>query len=174
MDTINFIPFPMLETEHLILRQLKMEDQNEIFALRSDDRVNEFLDRIKANSPEDALLFIHNINTSINNNEAIYWAITLKNEPALAGTICLWNIFKEDLTAEIGYELHPDQQGKGIMQEAIIKVIDYGFQTMKLNLIEAELAPANLRSIKLLERNGFVYVRETENTIIYIRRKDIP
>jgi len=167
MDTINFTPFPTLTTERLILRQLKIEDQNEIFALRSDKRVNEFLDRTKADSVEDAINFIYKINTSIRDNEVLYWAITFKENIHLTGTICLWNISKENLTADIGYELLPDHQGKGIMQEAIAKVIDYGFEIIKLKAIDAEFAPGNTKSIKLLEKNGFLYSRKTENTIIF-------
>jgi ribosomal-protein-alanine N-acetyltransferase len=164
---MNFTPFPALATERLTLRQLKFEDQHEIFTLRSDKRVNEFLDRSKANSIEDAVNFIHKINESISNNEALYWGIAMKEDLHLIGTICLWNISKENLTAEIGYELLPDHQGKGIMQEAVAKVIEYGFEILKLNAIDAELAPGNTKSVKLLERTGFILTKAMEDTIVY-------
>src|SRR5688500_12404638 len=108
MDTINFIPFPNLTTERLILRQLEIQDENEVFALRSDKRVNEFLARPKPEVVEDARKFIEKINDQIAKNAGIYWAITLKNDNKLIGTICYWNIVKEHSRAEIGYELHPD------------------------------------------------------------------
>ncbi len=127
MDIINFTPFPNLTTERLILRQVNIQDADEIFALRSDERVNEFLDRPKAKIIDDARKFIEKINDQIAKNKVIYWAITLKNDNKVIGTICYWNISTEHSKAEIGYELHPDFQGKGIMQEAIIKVIDYGW-----------------------------------------------
>lgn len=149
------------------MRQLRLADENEIFALRSDKRVNEFLDRPKANSIEDARQFINKINKGISSNELMYWGINLKNDLKLIGTICLWNISKEHFTAEMGYELQPGFQGKGIMQEAIIKIIDYGFAVMQLNSIDAETDPRNSSSIKLLERNGFVCTRKLTNTVIY-------
>jgi len=111
MIEISFIPFPNLTTERLTLRQLSMKDENEIFALRSDDEVNKFLDRPKANSIEDARQFIHKINGSMINTEAVLWAITWKDDFKLLGTICLWKISKEDARAEIGYELLPICQG---------------------------------------------------------------
>ena len=55
-----------------------------------------------------------------------------------------------------GYALHPDQQGKGLMQEAMTAVLEYGFKIMKLHSIEANVNPNNLSSIKLLVRNNFV------------------
>ena len=155
MITISFTPFPKLTTERLILRQLKAEDAAEIFALRSDERVNKYLDRPKAIAIEDAIAFIKKINTSIANDESIYWAITLKNSDKLIGTICLWNISRENSRAETGYEMHPDFQGKGFMQEALSKVLEYGFETMKLETIDAYTHPDNNKSTKLLEKNNF-------------------
>lgn len=167
MEILNFTPFPNLITERLILRQVKIQDDNEVFALRSDKRVNQFLDRPKPKIVDDARKFIEKINDRIAKNEVIYWAITLKNDSKLIGTICYWNISKENSRAEIGYELHPDFQGKGIMQEVIIKVIDYGFETMKLKSIDADLHPNNAKSINLLEKNSFVYNRRSKDTVVY-------
>jgi [ribosomal protein S5]-alanine N-acetyltransferase len=156
MIELDFIPFPNLSTERFILRQLKMDDATEIFALRSDDRVNEFLDRPRAQTIEDARGHIQRLNEGMMKNESILWAITFKNNDKLVGSICYWKISKEFSKAEIGYELLPDFQGKGIMQEVIPTVIEYGFSKMKFQIIEAELSPRNLKSIKLLEKNGFL------------------
>jgi [ribosomal protein S5]-alanine N-acetyltransferase len=156
MLTIDFNPFPNLETEHLILRQLRSEDEEAIFSLRSDDRVREFLDRPRAESLDVARQFIRRINDAIVRNEAILWAIALKRNDELVGTICLWNVSKEQAKAEIGYELRSRYQGKGIMQEALAPVVEYGFQRMGLASIEGVVHPENGRSIRLLERNHFV------------------
>ncbi|MEO5572452.1 MAG: GNAT family N-acetyltransferase [Bacteroidia bacterium] len=155
MLNINFTTFPSLITNRLLLRQLKTEDENEIFALRTNETVNKFIDRPKTNSSAYALKFIERITNGIANNESIYWAIALKNNFKLTGTICLWNISQEHFRAEIGYELHPDFHGKGIMQEAFTKVVEYGFHTMKLKTIVAFTNALNERSRKLLEKNNF-------------------
>ena len=156
MDRINFAPFPYLSTERLILRQVGTTDVSDIFSLRSDERVMEFLDRPMLKTMEDSRQLIKAITDGINNNEAITWAINLKDEPILIGTIGFWRIIKEHFRAEIGYLLHPDYQGKGIMQEALEEVLDFGFRTLKLHSIEANVNPNNFSSIKLLERNRFV------------------
>ncbi len=156
MNKICFTPFPSIATERFNLRPLTIEDENEIFALRSDDSINEYLDRPKANSIDDARKFIYKIIEGISQDESIFWVISSKDNPALAATICLWKISKEHATAEIGYEVLPRFQGKGIMQEVIPKIIEYGFETLKLNAIEAELSPRNLKSVRLLEKYGFV------------------
>lgn len=116
----------------------------------------EFLDRAPAASIEEAAQFIQNINNGEQTGDAVTWAITLKEEPTLIGTIGYWRMQKEHYRAEIGYTLHPEHQGKGIMQEAMTAVLDYGFFVMRLHSVEANVNPANAASIKLLERAGFV------------------
>ena len=161
--------FPILATERLILRRLEIQDDNEIFFLRSDEEVNKYLVAPRARSIEDARAFINKINSGVINNEWGYWGITLKNDNKLIGTICFWNFSKEENKAEIGYVLHTDFQGQGIMQEAIVKVIEYGFEKMKLRSTEAVLNPDNARSIALLKRNGFIYQKKEEDgAVVYI------
>jgi [ribosomal protein S5]-alanine N-acetyltransferase len=156
MASYQFFPFPVLITENLLLRQLSTDDAPEIFTLRSNEQVNRYIDRNKAESLDDALTFIDLINKSIANNESIYWVLQLKNDFKVIGTICLWNLSQEDGKAEIGYELLPAFQGKGLMQEAMSGIIEYGFNVMQLQTIEAWTVMQNQASIRTLQNNGFV------------------
>ena len=135
---------------------MNIKDANEIMIIRSDERVNEFIDRPKSIDIIDAEKFIEKIEKGIATNEWIYWIITLKGDNTLTGTICYWNISVENNMAEIGYELHPYFQGKGIMQEAILKIIDFGFDEMKLKTITALPHADNNKSIQVLLKNNFV------------------
>jgi len=156
MLEINFEPFPKLSTERLVLRQIKTSDCDDLFLLRSNSRVMQFIDRPRTKSPEDALKLIQTISEALINNEGITWGIFLKDEPGLIGTIGYWRIMKEHYRAEIGYLIHHDYQGKGLMQEAISAILSYGFNTMNLHSVEANVNPENAASIKLLERNQFI------------------
>ena len=160
MLTNTFTPFPVLKTERLTLRQVSINDDKEIFALRSDKQVNKYLGREPSNTIEDARKFIHKIAEVVKQNEGIYWAITLTNNNNLAGTICLFNFSGENDQAEIGYELLPAFQGQGIMQEAISKVIAFGLEVIGLKAIEAYTHRENKNSLKLLEKYNF---RKQEN-----------
>ena len=151
----NFTPFPVLRTERLILRQLVSSDDKEIFALRSNDNVNKYLDRKPSKSIDDAKNFIKTINENIQRNDSVYWAITLNGTDKLIGTICLFNFCDDNLKTELGYELLPDFQQKGIMQEATSKVIDFAIQHIGLHSIEAYTHCENQRSTRLLEKLNF-------------------
>jgi [ribosomal protein S5]-alanine N-acetyltransferase len=165
MGFLNFTTFPVLTSDRLVLRQLITEDEKEIFSLRTNEIVNRHLDRPIARSIEDAQDFIKKINFGVNANEWLYWGISFKNEQSIIGTICLWNFSEEENKAEIGYELLPQYHGKAIMQEALQKVIDFGFTTLQLTTIEAWTTARNTASIKMLERNGFKKDYEAENKI---------
>jgi [ribosomal protein S5]-alanine N-acetyltransferase len=155
MTNRNFTPFPVLQTERLLLRQLISTDDKEIFALRSDPSVNKYLNRKPGKSIEDAKDFIRMINENIQRNNSLYWAITLNSTDKLIGTICLFNFSDDNFKAEIGYELLPDFQGKGIMQEATTILIDFGIQHLGLKSIEAYTHCENKRSTKLLDKFNF-------------------
>ena len=151
----NFTPFPILTTERLTLRQLVVNDEQEIFTLRSDSEINKYLDRQVSNTIDDARNFINKINEKIDKNDSLYWAITLRDRNILVGTICLFGFSDKNDKCEIGYELLTNFQGQGIMKEAAEKVIDYALNTIKVQKIEAFLHRDNQRSIKLLEKFSF-------------------
>ena len=156
MLILNFSPFPELKTDRLILRRLSIKDENEIFFLRSDDRVNKYLNRPKAGSIEDARKHIDTVNKGIDNNESVLWGISLLNAASIIGTICLWNISKENDTAEVGFELMPAFQGKRIMREALSEVMRYGFEILKARKLMDWVHHENTRSVSLLTKFNFL------------------
>ena len=156
MPIVNFTPFPAMATERLVLRQMTHADAPEVFKLRAEPSVSEYIAREPYTKPEEVTEFIDKITKGITNNENGYWAIALKTDNKLIGTCCIWHISQEHERAEIGYELHPDFQGKGIMQEALPMLLTYAFKTLKLHSIEAVVYPKNMPSIRLLEKFGFV------------------
>lgn len=146
---------PLLETNRLQLRSLVTADAEAISILRSDPLVNTYLNRPATLTIEEAAAYISKITTGIQLHNWMYWAIAVKTSPGLIGTICLWNFVPENDKAEIGYELSPAYQGKGLMQEAVEAVIRFGFEQMKLQLITALVKQGNEKSRQLLERNHF-------------------
>ena len=117
-----------------------------------------------AKSQEEAVDFIKKTQERVVNHEMFYWVISFKNDPKLLGTVLIFNIVEQELKAEIGYELLPAWWGKGIMQEAFSKAIEFGFHTIRLKTLEAIVAPGNSKSIAILERNHFKSKEPLKNT----------
>ena len=72
----------------------------------------QFLDRDPAQSIDEAREWINTINDGIDSNQYIAWAVALKNDQKLIGTITFWNIQKEHYRPEVGYALHTQSRGE--------------------------------------------------------------
>lgn len=144
---------PRFVTPRFTLREIKDEDEEQLFSLRSDDLVHQFLNRPIATSMNDVRQWREKVQQGAAKNEAIMWAIDLND--LLIGTICLWNISWQDARAEIGYDLLPEYHGQGVMQEIIPVVLRFGFEELKMNSIVASIHPGNIKSIRLVEKLGF-------------------
>jgi len=155
MET-NFTPFPVINTARTCLRRFTHADVTAFYQLRSNPVMSKYIARQPYENEEVARKFIHNINGSIDNNEVLYWVLTLQGSNMLIGTLCLWNISTEHHRAEVGYEIHPHYQGQGLIHEALSAVIDYAFKTIGLHSLEAWVHPENTASQKVLMRCNFV------------------
>lgn len=155
MNVLNFSPFPTLQTDRLLLRQLVMSDDKRIFEYQSAKENFPFVDMPIYKSLEEAQNYITKMNAGVTTNQWIIWAIADVNTNSILGTISIWNISIGQSKAELGFGLYPGSSGKGIMTEALKKVVDYGFNNMGLTSIEAYTSAINKKSIALLERNKF-------------------
>ncbi len=156
MLRFNFDPFPVLSTERLTLRRIVDTDAEEFYRMRADKELMARIDREPAKSLDEVKSLITQINASIMGNEAITWAIALKDTNAFIGTIGFWKTDRPNHRAEIGYMLQAQHQKQGYIREAIPVMIRYGFNEMQLHSMEANINPVNLASMKVLEANGFV------------------
>ncbi len=174
---MNKILFKEIETNSLKLRKLRESDAAVILELRSNEDVNKYLDRPHMKQIKEAEKFIAKINKGINRGEWFFWIINNLDGKSI-GTICLWNFNLNKTIAEIGFEILPEFQGKGLMKEAAKAVIHFGFETLNLNEIRGQVAKANKRSIYLMKKLGFEgpYKNEdlkSSNTVYYsLKNKD--
>ncbi|MES2568013.1 MAG: GNAT family N-acetyltransferase [Bacteroidota bacterium] len=155
MLELNFEPFPVLKTERLVLRRMVLEDLDAYFAMRSDVNAMKHICQ-KIPTRDETKTKILRINEMINMNEGMAWAICLKTDNLMIGTASFHKVIKEHHRAEVGYMVHPDFWQQGIISEALESVIHYGFHTMNLHSIEAQIDPANLASEKVLQKFKFV------------------
>ncbi|KFF04415.1 GNAT family N-acetyltransferase [Flavobacterium reichenbachii] len=165
MLEFNFTPFPVIETERLLLRRITNDDVKEVFELRSNPETMKYIPRPLVKNDQEALDHIAMIEDKINTNTGINWGITIKNDPKLLGIIGYYRLQPENYRAEIGYMLLPDFHGKGIIPEAVNRLIKYGFEDLKLHSIEAVIDPGNIGSEKVLQKCGFIkeaHLKESE------------
>ncbi|MFA7273577.1 MAG: GNAT family N-acetyltransferase [Crocinitomicaceae bacterium] len=144
-----------LETERLVLRAARLDDFEAIYHLRSDEKINQYIKRSQIQTREIVQSFLERTILSVEKNELFDWVICSKENQKVIGSICLWNVSEDRSYAELGYALRTDFHGKGIMNEAVSAVLKYGFTQLFLDKIEAYTSRYNVKSIRMLERNGF-------------------
>ncbi|MFK7923024.1 MAG: GNAT family N-acetyltransferase [Bacteroidia bacterium] len=174
-----FSPFPELTTDRLRLRRTLASDAEAIFFLRSDPAVNALVKRSAPKTLADASEFIRLRQLDITNEKMLYWSISLKDDPTMIGSICLWNFSKDKQLAEVGYDLHTDFHQQGIMNEAMEVVVAYGFGPQGLDIIEAYTQNDNIGSKKLLLKNGFAQDEKRKDdhnpkNVIFVARRAMP
>lgn len=166
----------MIKTERIVLRPLVESDINEVFFLRSDEVVGQYIKREKLKDTDGALLFIHRIMREVSENKIHYWAISRLEDSRMIGSICLWNFNEEKSKAEVGYDLHPEFQGQGLMTESLSAVLNFAFKSIELTEVSAYTDKRNAPSISLLTRNGFILNESiidkgNENNRVFIVKK---
>jgi len=151
----EFKDFPKLETERFILRKGVVNDSKDLFELYSNENVVKYLPLKLFDSVEDAIDEINWYEKIFKEQIGLRWVIEETMTQKVIGTCGYLNYEKEHNRIEIGYDLKPEYWGKGIMQEALSKIIHFAFTSMKINKIEAKIEPENKSSIKLLEKLDF-------------------
>jgi len=145
----------ILQTSRLLLRPLRPSDAAAVFALRSDPKVARYAGYIPWTSIESARTMIERDMNWLATGENIRLGIVGPHGDEVIGTCTLFHLDEQCRRADIGYDLCPAFWGHGFINEALTALIQYGFSSMQLNRLEADVDPSNMASIKVLERLGF-------------------
>lgn len=157
----EFLIFPVIETARLSLRRLSIADAEAIYELRSDPEVARLTGKEPFTNVDEAVAYIQKIERLFEENGCVFWAISYKDSSALIGAICFWNYDTDNKSIEVGYELLPEFQKKGIMAESLSAVINFGFENMRADLITAFPSSQNPTSVNILEKLNFKLMPDT-------------
>ncbi|CQR25419.1 GNAT family acetyltransferase [Streptococcus varani] len=147
---------PDLETERLVLRQRLLSDAEDIFAYAKLAEVSYPAGFPPVKSLEDELVYLRDIYPANLERQSLPsgYGITLKGENRIIGSVDFNNRHAEDIL-EIGYLLHPDYWGQGIMTEAVEALLEVGFDLLHLHKIELACFDYNYASCRIAEKCGF-------------------
>lgn len=149
------IDFEQYETNRLILKNFTPQVYNYIFNNGSDEEIKTYL--CLANDDElqnEKNRFADGMYADF---KYINWFQLIEKASQKIIGYCGYHIWhKKHCRAEIGYYLLQDEyKQKGLMTEAVQFVLDYGFNIMKLNRVEAFTSEDNIASLKILAKFGF-------------------
>lgn len=141
-------------TKRLELIQITPDYVKDIYELFSDPRVTKLYNLIPFQKEKEAADIIRKLHSRYEQHLGIRWGIRFKDSAEVIGSAG-FNNYTEKHRANIGYDLKPKYWNAGIMTEAIRKVSEYGFRSLKINRIEAEVMRGNISSEKVLYKCGF-------------------
>jgi len=147
-----------LQTKNLIIRDLEDKDETSILRILNNLNVSKNLQIIPHPYTEKdakSWIFYSKEKSKDKKRKSYSFVIELKENKELIGSV---GIEKIDFFAEkaiIGYWLDEKYWNKGIMTEALSKIIDFAFHELKLNRLDLSTFVENLASNKLAKKMGF-------------------
>lgn len=152
----TIMQFDLLETERLLLKGISPEVMTSIFETLPKPEIKKLLghrsdeEYLKEESKH------HNGYSSYNRRFRLF-LLTDKTTGSIIGRCGIHNWNEEHRRAEIGYVMHDEaSKRKGLMTEAVGRIIDFGFEQLNLHRLEALVGADNTPSLRILEKFGFV------------------
>ena len=150
------LPTPTLHTKHLLLRPFTEADTDAIFSVLSNPSVIRYWDAPAWNDRVQAERFIAASRQMEKNGTGTRVAIERTPDGAFIGQCSLPNWNPVYRSARLGYCLDPAAWGFGFATEAAGALLDWAFNTLDLNRVQAETDTRNTASACVLEKLGFV------------------
>lgn len=149
-------PFPVLETERLMLREMRKTDLQDVHDYASDPELTKFLTWKTHKTMADTEGFMEFVFAQYKRTSGGPWVVEWKENNRVIGTIDLINDPKHH-SAELAYAISREYWRKGIGTEAVRRIFRFGFEQLQLERIYARCHPENTASYKLMEKSGMTF-----------------
>ncbi|HEV2350332.1 MAG TPA: GNAT family N-acetyltransferase [Terriglobia bacterium] len=151
----------VLETNRLLITAWDLQDSIAFRSISSDPDVMKYIGKGEPWSAKQTEQFVKDQIENFHRYGFCLWKLAYKPAGGLIGFCGLQHLSKS-VEIEIGWWLAKAFWGKGLATEASRTVISYGFETIGLRRIVAIAQPANLASIRVMEKLG---MRHEKNTV---------
>ena len=149
-----------LETERLVLREIRSEDVFPIFECwMRDEDVSRYMWWKASNDINEAKDFVRFELGNLRNDKWNRWIIVAKDTKEIIGT-CLIFYDRETRHFDVSYNLGKKYWGKGYATEAMKGAMKYGAEVLGIKEYVTSCAVENKASARVLEKLGFRYVKE--------------
>ncbi|MBQ2977548.1 MAG: GNAT family N-acetyltransferase [Clostridia bacterium] len=152
-----FSRLPILETDRLILRPMRMQDARDMFAYAQDPEVSRHVLWEAHRNIGQSRQFLRAAIRQYRQGLPASYAITLRKSGRMIGTIGFMWVNLDHKSAEVGYSLSRDYWNQGIMTEALRKIVEFSFEELKLNRLEAQHEISNPASGRVMAHVGMHY-----------------
>lgn len=149
------LPTPTLRTPRLLLRPFDEGDTEAIFLIFSNPRVMRYWDGPAWSSRAQAERFVAVSRRMEDDGTGARLAVVRAEDGQLLGQCSLFSWNPTYRSAEVGYCFDDAAWGRGYATEALGAVLQWAFDTLDLNRVQAALDTRNPASARVLEKLGF-------------------
>lgn len=150
-----------INTERLIIRPFELKDIEPAYGMNLDAEVSRYTgDGGMVSKKEIEKRILNDVFGDYKKYGYGRLAVELKSENKFIGFAGLKYLPDMD-EVDLGYRFMKKYWGKGIATEAGKACLDFGFSALKLNRIIALVLPENMASVRVLEKLGFEYEKES-------------
>lgn len=148
--------FHELEGEYIYFKPLSTSDAQEIHSYASDKNVKRYIGWPLMKTLDETRNYIVEMLRRESAGTHLYASIVLKSTKIIIGTAMIFNFDHEAKHAEIGYVFDSRYWGKGYGTETVALMNGFAFDSLNLHKLHARVVGANIGSIRVLEKNGFM------------------
>ena len=145
---------PTLLTPRLVLRPVRMSDADDMYEYSRDPEVARHVLWEAHRSVHQTREYIRYLIRQYRNASPSTFAIALRDTGKVIGTIGFMWVQTDNRSAEVGYSLSRAYWNQGLMSEALSAVVEFGFNRLSLNRIEAQHECDNPASGRVMEHAG--------------------
>ena len=149
---------PVLETERMILRPLTMDDLDAVYTWAGDPRVNKYMIYPLYKSKEDGVEWL---STLYDDEDKKDFGFVLKETGQLIGSGGIYYHPDREVWS-IGYNLSYDYWNRGLVTEAMKKIIDWACENFEVHVIAGTFAVGNVGSQRVMEKLGMTFYEDTK------------
>lgn len=158
MDVEKIFAFsPTFETERLFIRKLIPTDVYDYFEIASNPIVSAETIWDRHQNIDDTMNYLQRISSRYEKKEEFHWGIIFKETKKLIGRTGLIMIDSVHEKAELGYVLSNQYWNQGITTEATYPILEYAFNIVGFNRIEARCRSNNVGSYRVMEKIGLTF-----------------
>jgi len=147
------------ETPRLYFREFDVEDANSLFLLNEDPEVIRYTGDPPFENSEAARKFILDYDHYEKHGFG-RWAVVKKEDDQFIGWCGLK--YNEEEEIDIGFRFFQKEWGKGYATESAKAIIKYGIKELKMTHFIGRAAKDNIASVKILEKLGFSFQKQSE------------
>ena len=153
------IPWDILETERLYVRESMIEDVGDFYCIYGEPSITDYVEELFENPDEERAYMEDYISHMYGFYGFGMWTVIEKSGNEIIGRAGL-DVREGYELPELGFVIKKSYQRKGYAEEACRAILTYAKESLLFDRVQALVEEANAASVSLLVKLGFAYQRE--------------